>query len=186
MSQPSHSTRFTYEDYVLFPDDGKRHELIEGEHYVTPSPTTRHQRVLGDIFASLRRYLQTRPIGVVYFAPCDVVLSEQDVVQPDLLYISEARAHIVTDKNIQGAPDLVVEIVSESSRRLDELTKRKFYERFGVEEYWIVDPELDTMKIYTRSGDAFERARELSKETGDTLESALFPGLSLALAELFR
>ena len=85
MSHPTQSTRFTYEDYVLFPDDGKRHELIEGKHYVTPSPTKRHQRVSGDIFASLRRYLDERPIGEVFCAPFDVVLSELDVVQPDLL-----------------------------------------------------------------------------------------------------
>ena len=185
MAQPLSSTKFTYEDYLLFPDDGKRHELIDGEHYVTPSPVTKHQRISGNIFVILGTYIQKTKIGQLFAAPMDVVLSDLDVVQPDLLFISNARASIMTEKNIQGAPDLVVEILSESSRKTDEMIKRKLYERHRVSEYWIVDPELESVKIYRFSDKGYSRIAELSVETNDTLASPLFPDWQLPLSQIF-
>lgn len=132
--------KFTYEDFLNFPDDGKRHEIIDGEHYVTPSPNTKHQTVCTALTALLWTYLKQHPVGAVFVAPLDVVLSDVDIVEPDLLYISRDRADVLTRQNVRGAPDLVVEILSPSTRKTDETTKRKRYERFGVGEYWVVDP----------------------------------------------
>jgi Uma2 family endonuclease len=185
MAHPLSSTKFTYEDYLLFPDDGKRHELIDGEHYVTPSPITKHQKVLGNIFIPLGTLIQKTKIGQLFAAPMDVVLSDIDVIQPDLLFITNKRDSIITEKNIQGAPDLVVEILSESSRKTDETIKRKLYERYRVSEYWIVDPELESVKIFRLSDKGYSRIAELSVEANDTLTSPLFPDWQLPLSLIF-
>src|SRR5438132_8145516 len=144
------SVKFTYDDVLCFPNDGKRHEIIDGEHYVTPSPNTKHQRTSRKLTVSLGNYLEQHPVGEMFAAPFDVVFSDLDVVEPDLIYISRERAGILTEQHVRGAPDLVVEILSPGTRKADETIKRKLYERFGVAEYWVVDPELDTIKIYRR------------------------------------
>ena len=123
--------------------------------------------------------------GHVFAAPCDVVLSNLDVVEPDVLFISSARSSIITEENIQGPPDLIVEILSESTRKTDEIVKRKLYERFGVKEYWIVDPELETVKIYRLTDQRYVRVAELSRESGDTLATPLLPGIQIPLSSLF-
>jgi Uma2 family endonuclease len=179
------SVKLTYEDFLNFPDDGRRHEIIDGEHYVTPSPVTKHQAVALNLTMALGSYLRQRPIGVVFFAPLDVVFSDFDVVEPDLLYISRARVGVLTDRHVRGAPDLVVEILSPGTRKTDETTKRRLYERFDVNEYWVVDPELDAIKIYRRVEGAFARVAELRTETGDTLTTPLLPDFSASLADLF-
>jgi len=180
------ATKLTYEDYLGFPEDGLRHEIIDGEHYVNPAPNLRHQRISGKVFGFLWVFLRSRPIGEVFSAPFDVVLSGQDVVQPDLLYVSKERTEIFTEKNVQGAPDLVVEILSQSTRREDEKIKLRRYELFGVREYWIVDPELELIKVY-RPGDdrRYVRVAELSNDAGDALTTPLLPGFNVALAEIF-
>ena len=157
--QDVRSSQLTYEDYLLFPDDGKRHEIIDGDHYVTPAPRTKHQRVLSQ--PDCRYWVLSLNNGAWAWscaAPSDVILSDENVVQPDLLFVSTARAGIVTEDNIRGAPDLVVEIISETTRKKDEVTKRKLYERFGVQEYWVVDPELETVKIFRRTQQGYGRA----------------------------
>jgi len=179
--------KLTYDDFVLFPDDGRRHELIDGEHYVTPSPNTRHQQISGDLFALIWTYLETHAIGRVFNAPFDVVFSQFDVVEPDILYLSNERAaEIITPKHVRGAPDLVVEIASRGTRKRDETIKRRLYERAGVLEYWVVDPETDVVRIYGRPPDGFDRAIELSREAGDVLTTTQLPGLELPLARIFR
>lgn len=180
------SVKFTYEDYLLFPEDGRRHELMEGERFVTPSPNTKHQRVSVSLSAVLFSHLKRTGEGRVFTAPFDVILSDLDVVQPDILFVSASRASIITEKNVQGAPDLVVEIVSETTRKIDETTKRKLYERYGVSEYWIVDPELETVKVHRMTEQGCVRAAELSRESGDTLSTPLLPGLEIPLAEIFE
>ncbi|MEC4670846.1 MAG: Uma2 family endonuclease [Nitrospirota bacterium] len=185
MTQYTSSTKFTYEDYLLFPDDGKRHELIDGEHYVTPSPMTKHQRISRNLLGSLFVYIQQMRCGHLFSAPMDIVFSDLDVVQPDLLFISNTRASIITEKNIQGAPDLLVEILSDSTRKTDEIIKRKLYERYKVPEYWIIDPELETVKIYHLADQGYSRTAELSNESSDTLQTPLLPAWELALRKLF-
>lgn len=178
--------KLTYEDFVLFPDDGKRHELIDGEHYVTPSPNLRHQKILGRLHLIVGTWLEANPIGEMFLSPLDVVFTDFDVVEPDLLYVSKERAAgIITPKHIRGAPELVVEIGSPSTRKRDETIKRRLYERSGVSEYWVVDPELDVIRIYRREGERFSRATELSAEAGETLETSLLPGLRIPLTRIF-
>ena len=179
------SVKFTYDDFLGFPDDGKRHEIIDGEHYVTPSPITKHQVVSMNLTRAFNFWLRRHPRGYLFAAPFDVVFSNLDVVEPDLLYISRERTGILTDKHVRGAPDLVIEILSPGTRKTDELIKRKLYERFGVGEYWVVDPELDTIKIYRHVEEAFERISELSVEHQDVLTTPLLPDFSVTLAELF-
>jgi len=181
------AVKLTYDDFVHFPDDGKRHELIDGEHYVTPSPNMGHQRVLGTLHGLMWSYLQTRPLGRVFFAPFDVVFSMFDVVEPDLLYLSNERAATVfTADNVRGTPEFVVEIASTSARTRDETIKRRLYEWAGVSEYWIVDPVSDAIRVFTRENDRFGKPLELSREAGDVLTTPLLPGLDLPLARVFR
>jgi Uma2 family endonuclease len=179
------SVKFTYEDFLNFPDDGKRHEIIDGEHYVTPSPNTKHQRVGMKLSLLLASYLEADPVGAVFAAPFDVVFSDLDVVEPDLLYVSRERVNVLTEKHVRGSPDLVIEILSPGTRKTDEVTKRKLYERFDVVEYWVVDPELDLIKVYRRVDDRFVRVAELSAENTDVLTTPLLPNWSAALAGIF-
>jgi len=187
MIQSIHTVKFTYEDYLLFPEDGRRHELIDGAHYVTPSPITKHQRISVNLLISVGTHLQQTKAGHVLAAPMDVILSNLDVVQPDLLFISKDRASILTEKNIQGAPDLLVEILSSSTRKTDEIIKRKLYEQHRVSEYWIIDPELETVKVYRFSAtNTYERVEELSLEAHNTLTTPLLPNWQLPLKQLFE
>ena len=174
------SVKFTYEDFVNFPDDGKRHEIIDGEHYVTTSPSLKHQAIVANLIVSVATYLKANPIGFAVGSPLDVVFSELNVVEPDLQYISRERFDVLTKQNVQGAPDLVVEILSPGTRRTDEITKRKLYERWGVQEYWVVDPELDAVKVYRRTGDRFEKVAELTAEQQEVLSTPLLPDWSIA------
>jgi Uma2 family endonuclease len=179
--------KLTYDDFVLFPDDGKRHEIIDGEHYVTPSPNTKHQRVFMNLAVAIGGWLEEHPIGRLFGAPYDVVLSVFDVVEPDLVYLSNERAaEVMTAKNLQGAPELVVEIASRGTRARDETIKRRLYERASVREYWCVDPEVDVVRVYHRGNDGFTRPVELSREARDILTTPLLPGLSLPLERIFR
>jgi Uma2 family endonuclease len=178
--------KLTYDDFLLFPDDGKRHELIDGEHYVTPSPNTRHQRISGRLYLLIANWLGEHPIGQIFYAPFDVVFSHFDIVEPDLLYMSHARAaEILTDKHVAGVPELVIEIGSPTTRRRDETLKRRLYQRTGVDEYWVVDPDLDAIRVFRRAGTSFARPVELSAEAGDVLTTPLLPGLEIPLDRVF-
>jgi Uma2 family endonuclease len=176
---PQTSTKLTYEDYLLLPDDGRRHEIIDGEHHVSPSPNMRHQRLSKRIVAALLPY-EKLGLGEVFYAPATVVLSPSNIVEPDVFFITRERSHLVTEKNVQGAPDLVVEILSGSNREYDKRVKRKTYERYGVAEYWIVDGDDRTVTIYRRSGAAF-----VESLAAESVTTPLIPGFSLALRDLF-
>lgn len=184
----SHDTRLTYDDFLLFPDDGKRHEIIDGVRYVTPSPSRRHQQLVLRLALRIGTYLEAHPgVGELYIAPLDVVLSYHDVVEPDLLFVGGDQTEILTPANIQGAPALVVEIFSKSTRKKDAQIKRRLYERTGVREYWLVDPELDLVQVFQRTDDGrYTRAAELTAEDGHTLTTPLIDGCAIDLRELFR
>lgn len=183
MERGHSSTRLTYADYVLLPDDGLRHEIIEGEHYVTPSPVTKHQRISRQLLYLLCGYLESNPIGEVFSAPFDVVLSDTNVFVPDLIYISRTRSSSITVKNLQGAPDLAVEILSPGTRRRDERLKRDVYERMGVQEYWLVDPEGEEVVVYRHDGAGF--GAPLRFAGPDVLTTPLLPGLDLTIDSIF-
>jgi Uma2 family endonuclease len=179
--------KLTYDDFVLFPDDGNRHELIDGEHYVTPSPAPRHQAIAWNLTLLIGNYLRANPIGRAFFAPLDIVFSNFDVVEPDLLFISKTRqGDILTAKHVRGAPDLVVEIGSPSTRKRDETIKRRLYEESGVSEYWVIDPELDSIHVYRRADASYTRVAELMLERQDVLTTPLLPGLDLPLTVIFE
>jgi Uma2 family endonuclease len=178
------SSRFTWEDLSAFPQDGKRREIIDGELYVTPSPSLRHQDLSMRLTRILLLYLEAHPIGRLFAAPLDVIFSDFDVVEPDLLFVSHERGEILQDW-VRGSPDLCVEILSPTTRRTDELIKRRLYERTDVREYWIVDPELESLKVYRRTEAGLPRVAELSAENHDTLTTPLLPGLFVRLDELF-
>jgi Uma2 family endonuclease len=177
--------KLTIEDFESFPDDGMRHEIIDGEHYVTPSPNLRHQAISRNLTVLIGWFLRDHPMGRVYQAPLDVVLSRFDVVEPDLLFVSSAGSADLTKKNVQGAPDLVIEILSPGTRKTDERTKRDRYALFGVREYWIVDPELETIKVQRRGAAGYETPRELALERSEVLSTELLPGLDLPLDQIF-
>jgi Uma2 family endonuclease len=177
---PATSTKLTYEDYCLLPDDGRRHEIIDGEHYVNPAPNTKHQRISRKIVVAIANFVEPRKLGEVFYAPFDVVLSDFDVVEPDIIYLSAARRDILTHANIQGAPDLVVEILPPSNRKYDEVVKFKRYDALGIAEYWIVDPKRETIAIHRRT------PRGLTPvPASDDVTTPLLPGFSLHLREIF-
>ena len=179
-------TRLTYDDFLLFPDDGLRHEIIDGEHYVTPSPIPRHQVLLGRLHFEIEYHLRQHPGGRVFLSPLDVVFTKWDVVEPDLLFIARSQTDIISDKNIQGAPALVVEILSPGTRRTDEQIKLRLFERGGVGEYWILDPDRDLVKVFSRQPDgSFPLTAELARERSDVLKTPLIPDLAISVFELF-
>jgi len=175
---------WTYEEYCLLPEDGNRYEIIDGELFMTPAPKVRHQDLVLSLSIALAAV--TPKGGRLLNAPCDVYLTETNNVQPDVLYIAPDRALIVTEANVQGAPSLVVEILSASTRKQDEVLKRNLYERFGVQEYWIVDPELDAVKVYRMDSESrvFGEPEILSAEKDHRLSTQLLPGLDLSLSDL--
>lgn len=174
--------RFTYQDYLKTPDD-KRYELIEGELIMTPSPIPYHQWLSKNLEYEVERFVREKGLGKVFDAPCDVYLDEEIVVQPDILFISRERGNIIGEKNIQGAPDLVIEILSEATAYADLVKKKKIYERFGVKEYWIVDPQEKTIEIYARQGKDFAVTKTYSEK--DTLESPFLKGFRIELSSVF-
>jgi Uma2 family endonuclease len=180
------AVKLTYDDFVHFPEDGLRHELIDGEHYVSPSPDIKHQLVVGAIFTAIWNAVQPQRTGQVFVAPFDVLFSQFDVVEPDILYITQARlAQILTEKHVRGAPDLVVEVGSPGTRRRDERQKLRLYERFGVSEYWVVDTDLDLVKVNRLVDGRYVQAPELSLDQGDVLTTPLIPGLEIPLVRVF-
>jgi Uma2 family endonuclease len=179
--------KLTYDDYVHFPDDGLRHELIDGEHYVTPTPIRKHQAICGNLLGMIWNYLREHQIGRVFTAPFDVILSNFDVVEPDLLFLTNERmSEVDTAPWVRGAPSLVVEIGSPSTRKRDATIKRRLYERVGVDEYWIIDPELDTVDVYRHIEGRYLRTAQLSLEAGDVLTTPLLPELTLPLSTIFE
>jgi Uma2 family endonuclease len=174
--------KYTYADYLKTPDD-ERYELIEGDLIMTPAPVMRHQRISGDLYSEVRIFVKENDLGNIFYAPCDVHLDNENVVQPDILFISKERMDIIGEKNIQGAPDLVIEIISESTAYRDLVQKKKLYARFGVKEYWIVIPEESLADVYTLKDNAFILHKSYGKD--DTLKSPLLQKLKIELKKIF-
>ncbi len=176
--------KLTYEDYAKTPE-GERWELIDGELYMAPSPKEAHQR--NQMRLGSRMFFFTEEndndLGRIY-SDLDVVLSNTDTVRPDLIFISKERLYIVTADNIQGAPDLVVEIRSPSTARQDWTVKRELYARHGVKEYWLVDPEAATVSVLLLDSGELKVVGVYGES--DTLTSTTLAGFTVALADVFR
>ena len=178
--------RLTYDDFLRFPDDGLRHEIIDGVHYVTQSPSLRHQDLVGRSYLAIANFLAAHPdIGRVFLSPLDVVFSHYDVVEPDLLFVAGDQLEIMTEKNIQGAPAIVIEGLSRGTRRRDRHAKRQLFARGGVREYWLVDPERTCVTVYRRVDGSFAETAPLAARDNAALTTPLMPGFALAIAELF-
>ena len=174
--------KYTVADYLTTPDD-KRYQLLDGELILAPSPTDRHQAIMGTLFFLLYQHNLETGSGHVRMAPLDVHLSEYDLTQPDILFVSNDRASIITAANIQGAPDLVVEIPSSSTERFDRGYKRTMYARNGVREYWLVDPAGETVEVMTEAEEGF--VTESIYQRDQILVSPLLPGLSIERNRIF-
>ena len=184
MATQKPATRLTFEDYEKTSDD-ERYELIDGELIpMAPGPDRDHQGILVTLTVLIVRFLEQADLGRLYVAPRDVYLTGTDIVQPDLLFISNERLEIDTVGPVRGAPNLVVEIRSPSTANRDWTTKRQLYARHGVKEYWIVDPDARTVTLMLLAGDSLDVSGILGE--GDTLESSVLSGFSTGVIEIFR
>ena len=172
----------TYADYCRTPDD-ERYELLDGELVMSPSPNRAHQRIDARLGALLHAFVEEMSLGEIYHAPFDVVLSDTNVVQPDLLFVSKEQAYIVTEDNIRGAPDLVVEIISPSTAERDRTFKRALYARYGVREYWLVDPDIRTVTVLLLDEGAFVEVARYG--AGQTLTSPTLTSFTVNLDDIF-
>lgn len=179
--------RFTYDDYKSLPEsECRRYELLDGDLVRLPSPSVAHQRVSGNLSVLLWRFVRQAGLGWIYHAPLDVVLGEgrdREVVQPDILFISRERSEIITHEEIQGAPDLVIEILSPATEDWDRGYKKTLYARHGVREYWIVDPEAQTIEVHTPGEEGF--ALSAAYQASESARSPILPGLEIGLEEVF-
>ena len=175
--------KFTYEDYRNTPAD-KRYELLEGELVMAPAPRIPHQRVGMRLGTRLHTFVEEGGLGEVFAAPCDVLLSNTDVVQPDLLFVSRERAHLLLGgDNVRGAPDLVIEILSPSTSGLDRTLKRRLYAKYGVREYWLVDTDAKTVSVLLMGEDDFDVAGTYGE--GQIVTSPTLQGFTFNVDEIF-
>jgi Uma2 family endonuclease len=178
----SASASFTYRDYVRLPDD-RRFEVIEGKLFLTPAPRTSHQRICGELFAALREHVRHNDLGEVLIAPCDVVLSETNVVQPDVLFVRKGRLSIIGEKYVSAAPDLLVEVLSPGTKIRDRRLKFTLYARFGVRELWAADGDTCSIEVYENADRRFRLVKRYS--AGQILRSKVLPRLRLSLSSVF-
>ena len=175
------NVKFTVIDYLNLPEH-PRYELVEGDLLLTPSPAFRHQAVAGNVEAALRAWVIGGGLGVVVDAPMDVILSDETVVQPDVIVILNANRHIIRER-IEGPPDLVVEVLSPATKERDLTTKRRLYARHGIREYWIVDGERRTIEVNEWTPDGYRPVGLFA--WSDTLRSPVLPGFELPVRSAF-
>jgi len=170
----------SYADLESFPDDGLRRELIGGKLFVTPSPITRHQQIVLRLAAAFHVHLSSHGGGQVFPAPLDVILSDHDVVEPDVFFVAEGQSGIIGERNVSGVPTLLIEVLPEARR--DRVVKRDLYERFRVPEYWIVDGEAHRVEVYRNEGGRYGKPQIY--EPGDTLTLESLPEFAIDVAIL--
>jgi Uma2 family endonuclease len=180
MSEPGRARLLTAADYAVLPDDGQRYQLLQGELVMTPSPSRWHQEVSRELEFRLLAHVREHDLGEVFDAPLDVTLDDRNVVQPDILFVSKARAGILQGARIIGAPDLCVEILSPGTERLDRVRKLELYARFDVTHYWIVDVVARTIEEYVLAGDSY-RVRSVAAYHAP-FRPAAFPGFEFRLS----
>jgi Uma2 family endonuclease len=180
---PTRSELLTVGDYRATPE-GSRYQLIDGELIMAPAPNRYHQEIVWNLMRILDRHLVQHQTGRAFVAPFDVFLSEHDVFQPDVLFISKDRENILADDGAHGAPDLVIEIISPSNAHLEKTAKRAVYARTGVKEFWLVDPHLQQIHLYDFAANPAKFVRIVDED--ETFETATLPGLVVAAAEVFK
>jgi Uma2 family endonuclease len=175
----------TYHELRRFPDDRKRRELIEGELFVSPAPSPTHQDIVANVLVLVRGFAHQHGLGEVWPAPLDVILSSIDVVQPDVVFLSNECRHLLTRRGIEGAPDLCVEVISRGTASTDRITKRALYARYGVLEYWILDPRSRRIELLGLTRPPSERSR-VHRVYAPLDASAVLPGFAMAPDQVFR
>ena len=175
--------KMTYDEYCLLPEDGKQYELFDGELVMTPSPSREHQWIVGKLYYRLMDHVERNALGKAYIAPLDTIFDPYTTLQPDILFVRKERLAEVERERIEGTPDLVVEVLSPSTFHKDLRRKMAVYSRFGVREYWIVDPEMKTIELYCQGEEGLELARRFSAE--ETFESKLLAGFRIAVSGIF-
>ena len=174
---------WTYQDYLKLPQDRMTYQIIGGRLFMTPAPSSYHQKVSRNLEFILWSWVKKNNLGEIFYAPIDVIFSSVNVVQPDIVFISKDRSKILQEKGIFGAPDLIVEIVSPSTLELDVRFKKELYQRFGVREYWIVYPEEKRIEVFHLKGGSFKLKGTFLKE--DVMQPGLFPNLKINLNDVF-
>jgi len=180
--------RYTYEDYLKLPEEpGYRYEILEGFLVKEPTPAMHHQRVSAALFRQLADFFDGfDPKGELFFAPVDVTLTNRNVLQPDILFISGSRKEILLGERVDGPCDLVVEIMSPANRRKDRLQKMEIYRKAGIPHYWLVDPEENTLEAFVLKGEHYALIAAGAGGEGDKFTHPDFPGLDLDLDRVFR
>ena len=173
----------TYKDYEALPADGRRYELHDGELSVTPAPSPRHQRSVGALHLMLAQHVNSRGLGEVFLSPIDCILSDINIVQPDLVYLDTGRGSLVSNRGIEGPPTLVVEVLSPSTTEIDRSAKRQLYARHAVPYYWIVDSEARTIEAYVLAEGGYQLAARVSGPEAVSLPP--LPYLAFAPASLW-
>ena len=177
------AVKLTYEDYCAAPAEN-RYELLDGELIMVAAPNIKHESVRSLLGHHLSNFIIDHGLGKLFYAPCDVMLSESDVVQPDLLFVSRRREHLLRDgQKVQGAPDLVIEILSPSTADRDRGKKLALYGRHGVTEYWLVDPVAETVSVHRQQAGELVPTETFGRD--QTLRSPLLAGLELHLYDVF-
>lgn len=174
--------KFTYDDYLLLPEE-RRYEIIDGELYMVPAPLTYHQKISRNLFNAIDDYVSAHQLGETLFAPVDILFTKMDIVQPDVLFISHKNMSILKDENVQGAPDLLVEILSPSSIKRDRELKMKLYSRFSVKEYWIADPDESSVEVYVLDNQVLTLHKKYEKT--ESMKSVLFHDIMIPLSSVF-
>jgi Uma2 family endonuclease len=182
-SIPPGKILLTYDDYCLLPNDRNRYEILDGELSVTPAPTTRHQTALGNLYRFLANHVVANQLGKLFIAPTDLILASTTVVQPDLIFVGNDRLNIVTERAIEGSPTLVIEILSPTTHRTDRVTKAQLYAKYQVPQYWLMDPDQQTLEAYELVIDRYDLAA--SARDAEVFAPSLFPGLSIQLSNLW-
>jgi Uma2 family endonuclease len=185
MSTQPAARRWTYAEFARLPDDGNRYEVIGGELHVTPAPTTLHQKIVTRIARRLEEFAELHGLGEVFVGPVDVLFAEGDYLEPDLVFVRRERLDVVSDRGLEGAPDLVVEVLSPTTASRDRRLKRERYAHFGVPEYWIVDPVAKRIEVHGAAGDASRRTH-LTHQTLDWQPVTGGPTLTIDVARLLR
>ncbi len=176
--------KMTTKEFFELPEGPPYFQLIDGDLYMSPSPRRYHQRISMLLGSELHAFIEDHELGELYAAPSDVVLNGHTVLEPDLYFVSRERAHILNDQGTNGAPDLVVEILSPSTAKLDVGVKRKLYAESGVREMWVVVPEAKTVEVYRFAENAAGSATTLGVQ--DSLTTEIFLGLTLVIRDIFR
>ncbi|HVG44364.1 MAG TPA: Uma2 family endonuclease [Longimicrobium sp.] len=184
MSTQSAVRRWTYDEFARLPDDGNRYEIIGGELYVTPAPTLTHQKVVTRLMFALEQFIRAHGLGELYVGPVDVLFAEGDYLEPDLVFVRTDRTTILKDRGVEGAPDLVVEVLSPKTAARDRKLKRERYAHFGVAEYWIVDPTMRRIEVHRAGDDRMQRI-EVATESLQWTPVPGGPTLTLNVPELF-